>query len=255
MQSKLNIQTSDVKTSTDRRLEKVIAAAFVCVLVCLIVFAFLERPQLATWLEQPSNKSSVPGNSPTQADLLRAEPIGTVISSVAKSSSPTEKRKLVNAVGNSSGIYSESARTLIRSGSAGKIDYGIYRLRTECLSLVLGGDGVKLVNEFSPAAARANGQSELLIGAASNEVRLIAFARSAARCNDFYEGALLSSEEVERAKALPAFARYQAIAKTLSSANNFDSPEVRKKWSPSLRQKASRVKVDCPGFEGVALGL
>ena len=49
---------------------------------------------------------------------------------------------------NSLGIYNESARSLMRSNSLAKIDYGFARLRSVCLSFLSGQDGVTAVKKL-----------------------------------------------------------------------------------------------------------
>ena len=126
---------------------------------------------------------------------------------------------------NSLGIYNESARSLMRSNSLAKIDYGFARLRSVCLSFLSGQDGVTAVKKLRPLAQVAKGE-ELLTGNASLEERLAGFQRSLERCSRLYDGEKLSEDELNSVGALPAVIQYRALRNTLNNAKDFDSPEM-----------------------------
>ena len=126
---------------------------------------------------------------------------------------------------NSLGIYNESVRSLIRSNSLAKIDYGFARLNSVCRSFLSGQDGVTAVRKFPPLPQLDKGD-ELVIGNATVEERLVGFQRSLDRCTKLYEGAKLSEAELALAGAQPSIVQYRALRNALGDANNFESPQT-----------------------------
>ena len=126
---------------------------------------------------------------------------------------------------NSLGLYNESVRSLMRSQSSAKVDYGLFQVLNVCRSFLHGVDGLTAVRG-SPSLPQMHKVEELVIGNATEAVRLTGFQRSLDKCTKLYEGAKLTQNEQDAARALPAVVQYRGILNTLSNAKNFDDPET-----------------------------
>ena len=168
----------------------------------------------------PVRPATTGGNADKTSDSL-----GIVFpdeSGTARKSKPSSQSGLGD---NGLGIYNESARALMRSNSYVKVDYGSFQLRNVCRSFLNGQDGVLAVRGSS-SLPQAHKADELVIGNATEAVRLAGFQRSLDKCTKLFEGAVISQGERDAMVALPAFIQYRAILNTLGNAQNFDNPET-----------------------------
>ena len=60
------------------------------------------------------------------------------------------------------------------------------------------------------------------------------FSRSIDKCNQLYEGKLVSDDERNAMRALPAFSQFQAISLSLRDATNFDNEQSKTALSKAV---------------------
>lgn len=195
-----------------------------CVGVGLLIwYSQRNTPELASSTNSAA-RSQVGSNSPNGSSSNGA--LGSVLPGERSDAAITRAGIFQGGLGdNSLGIYNESVRSLIRSNSLAKIDYGFARLNSVCRSFLSGQDGVTAVRKSLPLAQLEKGE-ELLIGNATVEERVAGFQRSLDRCTKLYEGAKLSEDELALFRAQPSAVQYRALRNALAEANNFDSPQA-----------------------------
>ena len=115
---------------------------------------------------------------------------------------------------NGLGIYNESVRSLMRSNSIAKFDYGSFQLRNVCRSFLHGQDGLTATRTMMllPLTDTADA---LVIGSATEAERLVGFQRSLDRCTKLFEGAAIS--QVRENGFLDALAAYSVFPTQLLS--------------------------------------
>lgn len=168
----------------------------------------------------PTRPATTGGNADRTSDsLVIVFPDG---SGTARNSKPSAESRFGEI---SLGVYNESVRALMRSNSYVKIDYGSFQLRNVCRSFLNGQDGLLAVRGSS-SLPQAHKADALVIGNATEAVRLAGFQRSLDKCTKLFEGATISEGERNAMVGLPAFVEYRAILDTLGNAKNFDAPET-----------------------------
>ena len=198
---------------------------FLCCVAVVLLIWFSQRntPELASSTTSAA-RSQVGSNSPNGSSSNGA--LGSVLPGERSDTVIARAGIWQGGLGdNSLGIYNESVRSLIRSNSLAKIDYGFARLHSVCRSFLSGQDGVTAVRKF-PSLAQLDKGDELVIGNATVEERLVGFQRSLDRCTKLYEGAKLSEAELVSAGAQPSIVQYRALRNALGDANNFESPQT-----------------------------
>lgn len=127
---------------------------------------------------------------------------------------------------NGAGLFNENARSLMRSGNLAKTDYGLFRMRTECLSFLHGVNDAKSLRDYLPSAPIRELGGNLGVGPATEAMRLAGLQRSLEKCTKLYEGVRIREEEHAAIGALPTVVQYRTILRTLSTSSDFNNPET-----------------------------
>ena len=195
----------------------------------LLIWCCRERwdgfTSIASPQAQPTSQNKVLVEGSTSNNAANSPLLPTDLQSSAGStrSASTPRPSLVGELG----LFNENARALMRSSEPSKVDYGRMRLKLECLSFSLGGNGTELLRDYGPAASKPKGAYALIVGDASDAARMAGFSRSLEKCRDLYGGVPLTVSEIQLIDTLPTGTQYRAIRQTLIDSKDFDSAETK----------------------------
>ena len=179
---------------------------------------------LLPWIgrQAPQKNDTPSGSSGTVAVRVR-----TLVDDRQQATGTARNERELGSRYYGSGLFNESARSLLRSTEIAKIDYGLLRLRTRCIAFPSGGDATTAVKERGLWLARVKGSDALVVGNASEEVRAAGFAQSFDRCSAYFEGTALSDYELSSIRALPAASQALAITRKLSTTEDFNEESAK----------------------------
>ena len=125
------------------------------------------------------------------------------------------------------GAFDQSVASLMRTNDPAKIDYARLRVSTQCLSTDPGVNASNAAWEAAASQSKLTGAELLLVGNATLDVRQAALVRSINLCTRLREGSQDGDAESRAISAQSGFVQFQAIARTLREAKDFNNGEVR----------------------------
>jgi hypothetical protein len=195
----------------------------ICALTIYAIWKFLVPKDPGALLSQA-------GNASIRSSALNEEKLAESARSPLASST-LNANSLVAQSGVQLGLFDQSIRTLINSKSLARIDYALYRIGPQCMSVTYNSNGVKPIEDnFSASTIRSFGEKAFNFGRATNTARYAAYVRSIEKCSKLYEAARVTQQEFDALKSRPEGKEYAALQEKLfvfGTPQDYEAPQLK----------------------------